>query len=48
MTSLNQKYKDRDPEDTINIIKNFFKEKNLEVKEDIIYKTKNNTYWCGI
>lgn len=47
-TDLNHKYKDRDPLETIQIIKNFFKNQKLKIIETKVKKTEIDTYWCGI
>ena len=47
-TSLSKKYKDRDPIETINIIRNFFKEKNCIVEEEVQSTSMIDTYWCGL
>lgn len=48
MTNLNKKYKDRTPEQTIEIIKNFFESKNLEIRIVINEKSEANTWYCRI
>ena len=47
-TDLNHKYKDRDPLETIKIIKDFFKQHDLIVIEEIIDKSESETYWCHV
>lgn len=44
-----QKYKDKDPLETIENIKKFFHKQNYEIKTQIIYFNKHsNTYWCTL
>lgn len=44
-----QKYKDKDPLETIENIKNFFNKQNYEIKTQIIHFNKHsNTYWCTL
>lgn len=48
ITTLSQKFKDRDPSQTIENIKKFFSDNNFSViveKEEI---TEVGTYWCGL
>lgn len=47
-TNINKKYKDRNPIETIQIIKNFFQTKNYKIKVKEFSHTKYNVYWCGI
>ena len=48
MTNLNNKFKDRDPLETIQIIKNFFNDNNFEIIEEIQEVSEANTYWCSL
>ena len=47
-TNLQNKYKDRLPEDTINIIKDFFSKKGFEIEEAIIKNPMPNIWWCRV
>lgn len=47
-TNLNKKYKDRDPLETVEIIKNFFKSEGYEPEIFIIEETKAGTFWCRV
>lgn len=47
-TNLELKYKDRSPEQTINIIKNFFESHNFNLEEEICACSEASTYWCHI
>lgn len=48
MTNLNQKYKDRQPLKTVEIIKKFFIDKGFNIDEEIKEISEAGTYWCGI
>lgn len=47
-TNLQNKYKDRLPEDTVNIIKDFFSKKGFEIEEAIIKNPMPNIWWCRV
>lgn len=47
-TSLNNKYKDRDPMETVQIIKDFFKSEGYNLEVFNCEKTNAETYWCRI
>ena len=47
MTNFNLHYKDKDPKETINIIKQFFQDKKLVIKEEHFIQSEVNTYSCG-
>ena len=46
ITDLAHHYKDRDPIETINIIKNFFINKGYNINEKSLSQTKSGTYFC--
>lgn len=45
---INNKYKDRNPEETINIIKKFFINNNMKVVEKTSQKSESGTWWCNL
>lgn len=47
-TNLQNKYKDRLPEDTISIIKNFFSKKGFKIEEAMIKNPMPNIWWCRV
>lgn len=47
-TDLAHKYKDRSPEETIQIIKDFFISNGFELEEEIRACSEAGTYWCHI
>lgn len=42
------KYKDRSPEETINIIKKFFDEQDMVIFEKTNKKSESGTWWCNL
>lgn len=48
MTNITNKYKDRTPQETIEIIKKFFNELNLRVEEQDVYESECGTWSCRI
>lgn len=47
MTSINNKYKDRDPKETVKKIWDFFKSENLKINITRECQTNGNTFWCS-
>ena len=47
-TNLNNKYKDKKPEETINNVKSFFLKKGYRTEEQIIKNPFPGVWWCRI
>ena len=47
-TNLSKKYKDREPMETVQIIKDFFESEGYQTKVFLNVKTDINSYWCRI
>ena len=48
VTDLAHRFKDRDPAETVQIIKDFFESNGLVVTEQLQKKSSVGTYWCGL
>lgn len=48
MTDLIHRFKDRDPTQTVSIIKDFFHSYGYTLREEKVVITEANTHWCGI